>query len=81
MQMVQHVTLQVLGTTTSSAATAVAILVLYKAYWRFSFVQRDIYIDKRVWLGNKKSKGKLFLGLGLMLNVCRESAARQVSGR
>ena len=60
MQMVQHVTLQVLGTTTSSAATAVAILVLYKAYWRFSFVQRDIYIDKRVWLGNKKSKGKLF---------------------
>ena len=64
MQMVQYVTLQVLGTTTSSAATAVAILVLYKAYWRFSFVPRDIYIDKRVWLGNEKSEGIFFLGGG-----------------
>jgi hypothetical protein len=60
MQMVQHVALQVLGTATSSAATAVAILVLYKAYWRFSFVPRDIYIDKRVRLGNKNQKGSFF---------------------
>jgi hypothetical protein len=78
MQMAQRVTLQVLGTTTSSATTAVAILVLNKAYWRFSFAPRDIYIDKRDWLGIKNQKGGFFR-VRVMLNVCRESVGRKVS--
>lgn len=62
--MVQHLTLLVLGTTTSSATTAVAILVRYVAYWKFSFGPWDIYIEKRTMVGNKKSEENFF-GVGV----------------
>lgn len=71
--MVQHVTLLVLGTTTSSATAAVAILVRYEAYWRFSLVYGIFILRRELWLGS-------FLELGLMLNEGKEQADRNERG-
>jgi hypothetical protein len=75
-----HVTLLVLGTTTSSATAAVAILVLYEAYWRFSFGPWDIYIERRTKVGNKNRKRRFF-DMEVMLNECKDQADRNERGK